>query len=1121
MQTVPSLIGSGTAIAAAATGLVFGQPAENHTFPPSRQTSGKRKTLDRELISPLSPLSPLSPTFPSRPGTTGSAWGESIIDPQQFTAQLAPSATIHPRNSQLRPTQTQTTPPRPSTWRRSSVKQSDAGSGTATTEESRDSFSSSNGSWIRRLSLRPMSQHESVKSSIGQDSPSVFSYGSGQPIFGQANASARPLPPNKLVKRSSTNNGRGSPLVSRGSRSQMPTLRRPATSHQRSATLHQLTAETVSTPVAQITPESRSRPRAQTLGFPANEPALDISAKDTRITTRATPISRESQPGAKRICLERRSSVQGAYLVSPRSVLQGSSLPPMQEVSWDADISEEVAGSPQNSNDSGPSPGATPSKTPKRSMSMHLSSPTNWIPRSGSLRRRKRGGIGADTTDETPRQVSDPTPTMAHSSYGEASANTIRANTTGGTGTPSRAETDLAAIFQPPHQRANSPLPPLSRLSSFHMDLSRISSPTNMAPQPNLDSEPASLANPPTLRINSNVSHTRTLERASTAASSDYHRGFTSGDDDDTDFKTDTPYDSLRTAGSGRRRTLDSPLESMFDESPPSSAGNNKPKRLSIQEILGPTYDGGNRIMEEDEGLSTPVGATFDEAEAHFRLASLKDNGDFRYPSTTPGLPRASAGADFSRLSFDDDDALDWAKEDEHPVYNHLSPPSSMNSRGGSPSLRMALASITGNAGSNPELRRSIDRPRSNIFDWTETTQHEKQEGEGHSMRPKTVHGKQALDMRGGRIPSRKGPVAAHIRSQSVPAVQDPVDTSKPASKFGTWGLGSKNVSEDWDDDFEFEEDAGIGFPGGVKADNRLSMVVPASIAATQPTVKAHSGQIRELSLLVNDLKRLCRLGREMDVLSGSSATLWREAEGIIALASPDEDEGDTPASHVHFENPEPGVADERFIDEGFDGSALEDQGHRGKISEHMKTAVVKERPATRRRSVFSPDDDIFGNFPQSQDGICEPPRTPDSRQANLPFSPSSVARSLMESMQLRRRQPTDGSDDDSPNGRLNFDTNSLKELVKRAGDLRDSLSDIVRKADHITQSPVRTPRRDKNEKNEDGSPAFTRVFNDPSSSPSKRVPHSHSSSSVLNGGSMNAPSPNGLSQRLQMMTVN
>ncbi|KAK8084934.1 hypothetical protein PG997_006205 [Apiospora hydei] len=1003
MQTVPSLIASGTAIAAAATGLVFGQPAENHTFQPrgKPQESGKHPTEIR--YRPYHPPSlcvqaRLVPPWVNRQPTDSNIPPSWVL--MQPYGQGARSGGRFKHKQRL---------PRLATWRRSSLRQSDAGSGTAATEESRDSLSSSNGSWIRRLSIRPMSQHESVKSSLGPDSPSLFS-------------------PMDRVNQSSGK---------------------------------QLTAEAATPPASKFSHDSRARPRAQTLGLPAHEPALDISANDNstwrsffhariaRIAARASPISRDSQPGPKRICLERASSVQGAYLVSPRSVLQGPPLPPMQELSWDADTLSQCY-------------------AVQNSQALHVNAfqlPTNWISRSGSLRRRKRGAIGTGATDETLRQVSDPTPTVAHSGCPQGSPHVGRANSTGGAGTPSRAETDLAAIFQPPHQSSNSPLPSLSRLSSFHMDLSRMGSPTNMMAQSNLDSKPASSANPPTLRVNSNVSHSRTLERASTVASSDYHRGFTSGDDDDTDFKTDTPYDSLRTAGSGRQRTLDSPVESMFDESPPSTAGNNKPKRLSIQEILGPTYDGGNRIMEEDESLPTPVGATFDEAETHFRLASLQGDESFKYTSITPDLPRVSTGTDFSRLSFDEDDALDWAREDEHPVYNHLSPPSSMNSRGGSPSLRMALASITGNAGSNPDLMRNNERPRSNIFDWTETAQHDKLEGE------------------------------------------DIIDNSKP--KFGTWGLGSKNVSEDWDEDFEFEEDADAGFSEGVKAGNRLSMVVPASIAATQPTVKAHSGQIREL--------------REMDMLTGSSATLWREAEGIIALASPDEDDADTSATNVQLENLEPQLADDRFIDEGFDGSALEEQSHRGKISDQMKTAVVKERPAARRRSVFSPEDDIFGNFQQSQDGACETPKTPDTQQAKLPFSPSSVARSLMESMQLRRREPTDGSDDESANGRLNFDTNSLKELVKRAGDLRDSLSDIVRKADHITQTPVRTtPRRDRSEKNEDGSPAFTRVFNDPSSSsPAKRIPHSHSSSSVLSGGTMNTPSPNGLSQRLQMMTVN
>ncbi|KAG4217293.1 hypothetical protein PC116_g34226, partial [Phytophthora cactorum] len=167
---------------------------------------------------------------------------------------------------------------------------------------------------------------------------------------------------------------------------------------------------------------------------------------------------------------------------------------------------------------------------------------------------------------------------------------------------------------------------------------------------------------------------------------------------------------------------------------------------------------------------------------------------------------------------------------------------------------------------------------------------HEKYDGNGSYMRPKTVHGKQEIDMRGGRSASRKGPIPAHVRSQSVPIVPELFETATSTPKFGTWGLGQKNASEDWDDDFEFEEEDVDGLFAGKNEESKVSMVVPASIQATQPTIKAHSGQIRELSLLVNDLKRLCRLGREMDMLGGSSIKLWREAEGIIALASPDED---------------------------------------------------------------------------------------------------------------------------------------------------------------------------------------------------------------------------------------
>ncbi|KAJ2991865.1 hypothetical protein NUW58_g2366 [Xylaria curta] len=893
------------------------------------------------------------------------------------------------------------------------VRQGDPALVAPIVEDSQDS-ASSNGSWMRRLSIRPLSQHGSLRSSIGPDSPSIFSFGSAAPILPTSRDTPSQLPPNKLVKRApGANKADAGSSKRRGSRAQM-TLRRPATSHQRSATLqHQLNPDDLP-PLPKFSFDQPNRPRASTLS--------------------------ERDPDSTEV---------------------------------------------------------TPSKQPKRSISMHFSSPTNWISRTGSLRRRKRG---SEVTG-TKRHVSAP---IADDEDQKHISKSINPEKIQKDAEVSQAEAHLAAIFRPPDSRRGplSPLPPLSRLSSFHLETNRLGS-SSSASQDRPDE--AIVSPSVSSRVNSHASHTRTLERASTVGSSEYHRGFTSGDDDDTDFKTDTPFDSFRTVASDRKRALDGPLESMFDDSPPSTAGNNtKPKRLSIQEILGPSFDIGNKIMEEDEGASTPVRGTYEEFEARFRSASIEDEGEF---IQGPIPPDFSVDRDYSRLSLDDDDDLGWARENESEFYNHLSPPSSMNSRRGSPKFRTTLGRISGNAKPDVHFDSVSERPRSTVFDWTEPAVHDKREKSGVVHRPKTVHGKQELDLRGGRSASRKGFVAAHVRSQSVPVVPDPTETAKSAPKFGTWGLGQKNVSEDWDDDFEFDEDvASVTGQVGRKHENGFSMLVPASIQATQPTVKAHSGQIRELSLLVNDLKRLCRLGREMNMLVGPSAKLWHEAEGIIALASPDEDTDATDAET--FDDLAPTPIDERFLEQGFDGTSLEVRD----------SPRHRNLPSGRRRSVFSPDDDIFGTWDHAEEVVAERPRTPQN--PIVEHRSTSVARSIMESMRRRRtafdiQADNDGDDDAAgrSHGKMNFDTNNLKELVKRAGDLRDGLSELVRREDHITQSPGRTPKHMR----PDGSPAFTRVFDEPTSSPTRRLSHNHNKPG-LGSPSVNTSPSNGMSRRMQMM---
>ena len=563
-------------------------------------------------------------------------------------------------------------------------------------------------------------------------------------------------------------------------------------------------------------------------------------------------------------------------------------------------------------------------------------------------------------------------------------------------------------------------------------------------------------------------------------------RDFTSGDDEDTDFKSDTMFDSLRTGASGHVRTVETPLESMYDESPPSTAGNGKAKRLSIQEILGRDWEDGGKILEEDESMQTPV-----------RSSSKRE-------------PRFSTESGFGRVSVDEDFDEDWTKDDDAP-YNALSPPSkgsSLNSRGVHPNVRQALASVSGNSLAETDSR--TERPLSNLFDWSEPSLPDKNEANGHSLRPKTAY--QEADARGGRSATRKGPTPTHVRSQSVPVVNENQDEAKPAgSKYGTWGLGTKTISEDWDDDFEFG--------GGVEDEKSSESIfaVPESIQAAQPSVKAHSGQIRELSLLVNDLQRLCRHGKDYELLDGSHRTLWKEAEGIIALASPDDD--DLEADHETSSSIDLDAfeANDRLFDDDYDSVDKLDAALDGHEPAMSRTAVIRDRPSPRRRSVMSPDDDIFGNnWPLTEENLqsrSSRPRTPEPR-LNKASDVNGMVRSVVEVMQQRSITESllEGG---NANKRMHFDTNSLKILVKRAGDLRDILSDVIRRAEQLTQSPARTPRHDRQL---ESSPAFTKVFEDPGSSPPRRITRSRGNTTKVDSPE-NSPS-SGINRRMQLMTV-
>ncbi|KKF94025.1 hypothetical protein CFO_g3612 [Ceratocystis platani] len=170
-----------------------------------------------------------------------------------------------------------------------------------------------------------------------------------------------------------------------------------------------------------------------------------------------------------------------------------------------------------------------------------------------------------------------------------------------------------------------------------------------------------------------------------------------------------------------------------------------------------------------------------------------------------------------------------------------------------------------------------------------------------------------------GRTSSRRSPLPAHIRSQSVPVVNDPSENAVANAnpKFGTWGMGSKTASEDWGEDFEFGDE-----PTAIDANTADS-------------------ELRSSFLMLQ---------------------LWEEAEGIIALASPDDEELESgveaPASPIDF----PSDLSDQVLDDSFDEADISRLDDLENPDHNISSDNVPTNPVfARRRSVLMPDDDIFG----------------------------------------------------------------------------------------------------------------------------------------------------------------
>jgi len=195
----------------------------------------------------------------------------------------------------------------------------------------------------------------------------------------------------------------------------------------------------------------------------------------------------------------------------------------------------------------------------------------------------------------------------------------------------------------------------------------------------------------------------------------------------------------------------------------------------------------------------------------------------------------------------------------------------------------------------------------------------------------------------------------------------------------------------------------------------------------------------------VVDLKRLRDIGDASGLRNGAKKHLLEEADGIIALATLDD------------EDTLPSVQPER-------GQNRSSWHTPSRHSEMTLDDDFKSTPRNRRRSsILSPDDDVFGggnlpttpsSFPHLRHGF----RSPSASSSPSPLSkksidkndPVEVAKGIMERMQLQHWQGSDhpigsGKSKGAWNGgKVQFDTDMLRELVVHVGGLKRDLAELV-----------------------------------------------------------------------------
>lgn len=1014
-------------------------------------------------------------------------------------------------------------------------------------------------SWLRKMSTtRSSSRGGSPVSTPVPNSPSVsYSNGSTAPIlpdFSDPNPVTTHR--NKLVKRSSSQRALYDSTMH-------STLRRPATSHQRSATLQQQFDR-------DERPVLRATPRSSMLFHDVQEE--DISSdesieswqcmfrpKNVRLGKDGSSRPRNAASSAHKH--ETLKTIVPNMNELPTLLLATSITPRSAEgVSSTDHLAQSIERRPMTPAGLEDTSGASHAGTglarrkakadveldprPRRSFSIAdmfpSPSPLTWkIPRSGSLRKAK-GSVGVSSGR---RVVSAPQSMKPRHTRGLSHGRSSH-------GSLARSEPTLqdSKIPPPPDaspinaygRAASSPLPPLNRLSAFEIELpgapSYPTTPHSDRPfsSPRLSSPPSpSMSSPLAPFSNRNRSLHPSLaisDKGSTLLGSDNDNSrMLSGDEDDNDFGSETVYDSTRTGatGSSHSNLRKPPIDTIFDEFATSDHQRNK--TIALQELL--SHDSfnsigvqRNRIAEEEEVTVTPIRAAppSKESSHHTPVDAMPERLPDSLTSPSAHLSKPFFIGESRTAAEEISDEEVWAIESLSVSDNSSGHEKTMISDIDDPPVSKFphLPDYRANGfESQPAVDRSDSASRPNISGWSESPP----AGRDPTLPNSRMRDLLGKDVRGSRTTARRGPSALHSRSQSVPVAPESAGHRANTSKLEAWVLGNKGVSEDWDCDFEFEERSAA--PRSRHAEDEpirtsvsSGMLVPRSIMERQASVHGQFGHVKELTILVEELKLLRQQASSLNVLNGQSAELWKEADGIINLATLDDEEQDM------FPPRSPNSP-------GFDFDPFEEDS---------------PTVSSRRRSVVSPTrehstEEAGGKAVVHQISTLSTPERSrqDTPQGSRPRKESAAkAKSVLETIhQQRTHYSPNISHEKTAQKKLPFDTTSLRDLVTRAGVVKRALKEIVRRAERAAEgyspsSPPDPPSRDSTPPDPPPKPdpPFSQIFQPPkpstSTTKSPRITQNPKGGSNNNNNTNNfrnatiAGNDNEIKGHMKMMTV-